>query len=250
MSKYLSTSFRLAIVLLSAIAFSGCSAKKRIADLEPTFLEDVDIQSKVDNLPFQHAWFDPDSNGNSYHSIFIKPVSVDRLTVDQWIRSNNAIITSKEDYITEAKEIAIYFHEQLVEQLKSLARSKWTILEQPNKDCLIVEIALTELEFSHPVTRAAALLVPVPGTGAAVGAVSDPHVAFAARISDAGSGKLLGTFADRKFPPARIIDLNKLTVSSAPREVVAIWSELIAEAFSKGRYVKTEGSSKFSLKPW
>jgi hypothetical protein len=59
------------------------------------------------------------------------------------------------------------------------------VLKEPNRKSVVVEIVLTEIEFSHPLARAASLAAPVPGTGPALTAITDPHVAFAARITDA-----------------------------------------------------------------
>ena len=112
-----------------------------------------------------------------------------------------------------------------------------------------MEIALTELEFSHPVARAGSLAAPVPGSGAALSSISDPHASFALRVSDP-SGNLAATVADRQFPPARIVDLNKLTVSSSIREVCSIWAQTIAEALNKGRFSLVTAPSSFSLSPW
>jgi len=84
----------------------------------------------------------------------------------------------------------------------------------------------------------------------AVSAVSDPHVAFAARFSDGGTGKLLATIADRRFPPTRIVDLNKLTVTSSAREVCAIWAKIIAEGLNSDKLTKVKQQGSFSLLPW
>ena len=114
---------------------------------------------------------------------------------------------------------------------------------------MVVEIALTELEFSHPLARAGSLVAPVPGAGSALSSISDPHVAFAMRVTDASTGELLFTAADRRFAPTRIIDLNKLTVSSSVREIVALWADVI------GRGIQSDGFTKIKTKtfdwlPW
>jgi len=114
----------------------------------------------------------------------------------------------------------------------------------------VLDIALTELEFSHPIARAGSLASPIPGTGVAVSAVSDPHVAFAMRITDGSTGELLATAADRKFSPIRIVDLNKLTVTSSPREIVQNWSLELADAIQLGRFAEVESRGDFKLHPW
>lgn len=123
------------------------------------------------------------------------------------------------------------------------------VTDRPTEGTLVIEIALTELEFSHPVARAGALAAPVPGTGAALSTITDPHVAFAARLTDATTGELVASIADRKFPPMRIVDLNKLTVKSSAREVVALWATSIGQAL-QGNGIDPVTEKRFSLLPW
>ncbi len=232
---------------LLASLFTGCSAYKRVADVNPIFLEGVDVHSKIDNLPFDQAWVKDDFDGRKYSKLIIKPIRTDLLT--GWERSMSAFIASKESYDLEARKIADYFHAQLVKDIEEYNDNRILVTEKAGADVLTMEIALTELEFSHPVARAAALAAPVPGTGAALATITDPHAAFAARITDP-SGRLVATVADRKFPPTRIIDLNKLMVTSSVREVSSIWAKTMAEALNKGRFQKTEREGRFSILPW
>lgn len=217
--------------------------------IEPTFLEGSDPTRKIDNLPFDHAWIRDGFNGRDYTKLYVEDIRSDLLPEKAWLRSTSLIITSKEDYDTEAKKIAEHFKERLLKDLKEYKDTKVVLVEAPDKETITMEIALTELEFSHPGARTAALVSPVPGTGAALGSMSDPHVAFAARFNDP-EGKLAVTLADRAYPPSRIVDFNKMTVTSSPNEVVQRWSEVLAESINNGKLVKTDRSSRFSLLPW
>lgn len=71
-------------------------------------------------------------------------------------------------------------------------------------------------------------------------------MAFAARITDADTGQLIATVADRKFAPVRIVDLNKLTVSSTPREISQLWADTIATAINSDGFTKVD-EKRFSL---
>jgi hypothetical protein len=81
-------------------------------------------------------------------------------------------------------------------------------------------------------------------------AISDPHVAFAARVYDGKTGKLVATAADRKFPPTRLLDLNKVTVTSPNREIVSTWANIIAGALNRDGFAKVESQGTFSILPW
>ena len=149
-------------------------------------------------------------------------------------------------------EIALYFHEQLVAELRKVyeRHPRLKVVTSPASDAVNLELGFTELVLSRPVARAAAMAAPVPGLEFALSAMSEPHVAFAARFTSQDGTILLGTVADRRFPPMRAIDLNKLTVSSSAREIVAQWARELAEAIEFNQLVPVERSSRFSLRPW
>ena len=119
----------------------------------------------------------------------------------------------------------------------------------PGPRTIVVEIALTELEFSRPIARAGSMVAPIPGAGAALSMISDPHAAFAARVTDGATGELIATAADRKFPPTRIVDLNKLTVTSSAREICSLWADSIARGIQSKDGEKITSQS-FSFLPW
>jgi hypothetical protein len=235
-------------VFLSS-AIIGCGAYKRIAPVSPTFLEGVDTTSTVENLPFDHAWVKPNFDSRKYTRLLIKPIRTDLVSDESRTHSLSAFLATEEAYDEAVGQIAEYFHTELIDAIGEYPGNRITIVDKPGPDVITAEIALTEVEFSHPVARAASLAAPIPGTGAAISAVTDTHAAFALRITDP-SGKLVATVADRKYPPTRIIDLNKLTVSSSAREVCALWADTMAEAFNKGRFAPTSAKGRFSLWFW
>ena len=227
----------------------GCAVRDRITPVSNTFLEDVDTTKRLSTLPYQHSWVSSKFDGRSYRKIFIKPVRVDRLDHDGWTRSASAAITSKDDYVLEASALAAFFRSELIEKVRSFEGGRFQIATRPGPGVAVLELAFTELEFSHPAARAASLASPIPGSGAALSSVTDPHAAFAGRLYD-DTGRLVATVADRKFPPARIIDLNKLTVSSSVREVCSLWAETLAKAINQGQWVPIDANDTFSIRPW
>ena len=232
-----------------SLLLAACAARSRVIPIGNTFLEDVDTTKSLENLPFDHAWVHRSVLKASYDSIYIKPVRLDLLPRDAWRMSTSSIIDSEEAYLEKAKEIATYFEEQLREKFAN-SDSQWLrVVGTPNQRSLTLEIAFTELEFSHPLVRAAALAAPVPGTGPAVSAISDPHAAFALRLTDSSSRTLVASAASRKFAPLRLVDFNKLTVSSSVREISALWAASIVESIQSGGMNKVS-EKRFSLIPW
>lgn len=236
--------------IAALMLMSSCSAAARVQSVDNTFLADVDVSKKLQNLPFDHSWVWSDRSRDDYAAVCIKPVRTDTLNQKNWSRSASAFITSSADYNEKANEVANHFQQKLIEEINTKPNHRYQVVENPTEGVIVVEFALTELEFSHPIARAGALASPVPGTGAALSAISDPHAAFAMRMTDGSTGELLVTAADRKFPPTRVVDLNKMTVSSSPREVCQNWAKEFAEALNEGRFGEVKSVGVFSILPW
>lgn len=248
--RFFSGFLRVSLLIVLALSWSGCAARERTKPLGKLFLEDRDVLVADDELPFLHAWIDPNLPRGYYSKVFFRSVTTDRLPKDAWKASRSTFLISKESYLKEASALADYFKSELRKKAERYPKASFSVVNEPGEATLVFDIAITELEFSHPVTKAGMLLVPVPGASVAFSAVSDPHVAFAARVYDGKSGALIATLGDRKFPPVRVIDVNKLTVTSSTREIVSTWADIIAEGLNRERFVKVHDKGIFRILPW
>jgi hypothetical protein len=238
------------LALLLTVMLTGCALKDRTSTIPQTFLEDRDITEKDDKLPFSHSWIDPEVPAGYYTQVYFRSVTADKLPDDAWIASASTFMTSKESYKKEAAALAEYFKKQLISKVNKYKNGTVKVVDQAEPHTLVFDIAITELEFSHPITKAGVMFIPVPGSSLAFNAVSDPHVTFAARVYDGETGKLVATLGDRKFPPVRLIDLNKVTVTSSPREIVSTWAEIFAEGLNADRFAPVKSRGIFSILPW
>lgn len=241
---------RVLLATLVAQMFVACAAKEHVKPISKVYLEDRDVSVTDDSLPFNHAWIDPQIPPGHYTKVFFRLVTIDKLPKGAWKASKSPYITSEKSFLKEAKLLADYFVECLNTKVKKYPKGTFVITDKAEPGGLVFDIAITELEFTHPVEKAGVMLVPVPGASVAFSAVSEPHVAFAARVYDGERGTLLATVADRKFPPLRLLDVNKLTVTSSAREIVSIWADLIAEGLNRERFAKVSSRGIFSILPW
>lgn len=190
------------LLILASIfcTLGGCTIYKQIQPISPVFLEGATLNSTVDRVPFQHAW-SSSNPGAGIRSVFVRPVRIDLLPPDSWIESTSLGITSVEDYNRVAQSLAGYFDVRLREELQLVyERSKrLAIRDAPSQDSVILEIAITEMILSRPVSHAVGMAAPVPGLGMAMSAMHEPHVAFAARFLSPDGATLLGTLADRRL---------------------------------------------------
>lgn len=228
----------------------GCAIQERTKDLPPIFLEDRDLTQTDKTLPFKHAWIDPNLPPESYTNVFFRKVTADTLPADGWEASKSIFLTKESEYKKLANDLADYFKQELVSAVSTYPKGVVTVVESPQPRGVIFDIALTELEFSHPIQKAGIMLVPIPGSSVIFNAVSDPHVAFAARVYDAQTGKLIATLADRRFPPTRLLDVNRLTLSSSAREICQTWADIIAEGLNRERFADVPDRGFFAILPW
>lgn len=243
------SSVRHHFLLLGLCFLTGCAAKQRVSPLSSIYLEDANLSQQIKTLPFDHSAVTADAAKSRFTSVYFEPIRIDLLPAEDWARSSSSVISSKADFDREARALAEYFRTELEGRMREEGKGKYSVASKSGPGVLDVKIVFTELEFSHPGARAASLVAPIPGTGAMVSSISDPHVSFAARLSDGGSGKLIATAADRKFAPTRILDLNKLTATSSAREICSLWAASISEAIASGGVTEIK-EKKFDWKPW
>lgn len=235
-------------ILLSLLP--GCAVNERTKPISNTFLEDRDVSIEDDTLPFHHAWVDPELPLGYYTEVYFRSVTIDKLPKDSWGASSSVYISSEKDFLKESQLLAEYFLQQLKKKVEKYPNGTMKVVEKPEAHGLVFDIALTEIEFSHPIENTGALLAPVPGSAMLFSTISDPHVAFAIRVYDGKTGKLVATAADRKYPPARLMDFNKVTATSPNREIVSTWAEIIAEVLNRDGFAKVSSRGIFSILPW
>ena len=232
-----------------AVVTSGCAVSDRTKPASTIFLEDRDVSTHDDDLPFLHSWVEPNFPLGHYKSAYFRSVTIDRLPKDSWKASSSSYITSEKDYLKESKLLADYFLEQLKKKVEKYPDGTIKVVDKAEPDSLVFDFALTEIEFSNPIENTGALLVPLPGSAMLFSTISNPHVAFAARVYDGKTGRLVATAADRKYPPTRLMDFNKVTATSPDREIVSTWAEIIAEALNREGFAKVSDRGIFSILP-
>jgi len=233
----------------AALALAGCAISERIEELPATFLEDVPPESALAGGSFQHVWRNPDPARRTFETVYVAPVRTDLLPPGMWRRSLSEWVHSEPSFARRVHELASLFREELVAALRAAPRGPLELTDDPTHTSVILEIALTEVVLARPTIHAAALAAPLPGVELALSTMSDPHLSFAARLA-APDGHLLATVADRRFPPIRVIDLNKLTLTSSGREIVREWALELAPLLKLPDTRPGTRRLPISISPW
>lgn len=241
--------FLFCLILLGIV---GCAAEKRMQPTKVTaFLmsEGAAPKGPLKNLPFDLAQVQPGFNPDNYSKVIIAPINTSYINWDDWRNSLSVAIASKEGYTTEVASLATFAKQALSDAFASKEGNRFQIVNSRSPGTLTIEISLSEVTFGKPLTSAGALVAPVPGASVIVGAAVDSSVAFEMRIRDASTNQILASVADRAFPTARIVNFNKLSASSACREIVETWAKLVVKSLNEGKLGKVS-RPKFELVPW
>lgn len=242
----------ISIFLIVPFITLGCAVEKRIEPVKITpFLGEVGLvkSSKLEHLPFGQSWVAADFDSDKYLNIVISPVTTDYINLDDWRDSLSVAINSKEDYKKEIDQLAKFATEQLHLAFVNDKENRFKVAGEIKPATLILEMSLSEIIFAKPLASAGALVAPVPGAGVAASAITDPYVGFEVKLRDAFNQRIMAAVADRSFSTARIVNFNKLTASSANRDIIQAWVKLAVRSLNGGK-MKKISKKAFEIIPW
>ena len=202
----------------ACIALSSCAIEHAGKPFEPTkFLTSTgtDTKERITRLPFEHSWRDPGMDISKYKNIVVRPVTVKYLHTENWEDSKSAEIPDQRAFERRARKLAEHFTKHLNISFSDPICLFYKINDTSKPDTLILEVALTEVRFRDLSAKP----------------LDTPFCGFEAKVTDARTGKLLVTVADRRGPDLHISgDDTHLTDS---KEICAIWARQLMEASNK-----------------
>jgi hypothetical protein len=211
------------------LGLTGCTVGK-IATPAPTspFLAatGADTTGRKSRLPFDHSWRSPTADTVHYKNIVVRPVTTKWLRAEQWGDSVSEFMPDRKHYVKQCGVLARYWTTSLKKAFSSPVCSYYITDSTSQPGTLILEVALTEVNFGRP--------------PAGVGSM-----AFEARVKDAATGKYVAIAADRRATISKIAKFDKGTFTLANQELIDEWSEQLMEASNKELF-PTVGSSVFS----
>jgi hypothetical protein len=218
-------SFRLAAALFG-FALTGCTVGK-IATPAPVspFLTatGADTSGRIARLPFDHSWRSPKAEAGNYKNIVVRPVSIHWLRKEQWGESESPLVPDRKRYLKQCDVLARYWTKSLRKAFSSPVCSYYITDDTSKPGTLILEVALTEVNFGRPPA----------GLGS---------MAFEARVKDAATGKYAATAADRRATVSKIAGFNEKTLTKANQEIIDEWSQQLMEVSNKELFPTVKSS--------
>jgi hypothetical protein len=156
----------------------------------------------------------------------VRPVTTQWLRAEQWGDSVSEFVPGRKQYVRQCGVLARYWTSSLKKAFSSPVCSYYITDSTSRPGTLILEVALTEVNFGRP--------------PAGVG-----NMAFEARVKDAATGKYIAIAADRRATISKISALDQGTFTRANQALIDEWSQQLMEASNKELF-PTVGSSVFS----
>lgn len=252
--------FVLLIVVIAGLVLSGCTtmnsmessmdAKLKAPPSEGAGFVPVQQMDRRSDLPFDKAWIKQGVDWKRYRTIYVTPVHTEYLIKANWWQQN----IRADHYQQDVADMAAFMRTQFIQAFQNDARQRLRVVPAPQKDSLLLEMALTELVPSDVFLNAIKVGGPYgSGLAAAVlerGTQAQSTVAFEARVRDADHRETLAMFADREYATVRPIDLKGFTWYGNAHDIIKQWSQQCVEIANRrpGQIIKP--ASTFSLKPW
>ncbi len=248
------------VILLIVLILSGCSTMTSMQSSMESQLKAPPSQgagyvpmqqmAKRPDLPFNKVWVKQGVNWNQYRTIYIAPVNTSYLMQANWWQQTIRADQMRQD----AAHMASYMRSQFIRAFQNDPNHRFRVVMSPQKDSLILEMALTELVPSHVLLNAIKIAGPY-GSGVAAAALergteAQSTVAFEARIKEARSGQIIAMAADREYATTRIIDLRGLTWYGNAEQIIQQWAQQFVQVANRRPGQTVKAASTFSLKPW
>jgi len=227
------TTVRLFLVALS-VGLASCSFQKVATSARPTaFLTSSGTNSslKISRLPFQHSWRNPSVDLSQYRHVVLRPVTTAYLRKEQWKDSYSLYVPDSSAYQKHCNELARYFTSSMRRSFSARGSRLALANSAAGAGTLVIEAALTEVTFGRPAGYVGSMAV--PGGSLVNSAAASPVNAFELKVTDAATGRLVATVADRRGTRLKLVDFNQLTYDKANKEICDEWSQQLMQASNK-----------------
>ena len=251
----------LALMLCVTGTLSGCSAIQSGSDdakalaVKPApnagFIEQPDRQVKRADLPFQKVWIKPGFDKSGYRELIVAPVNTQYMLKMDWLHDMSSAKWVG-DVKKDIKELAQYFHDQVVKDFEADPNHRFQVIESPVQHklpALRLELALIEIDPSMPVLHALSWAGPI-GTGTAAGVVNQRRAAFEGRLRDLETGEIVATFADRDMQAAGPLDLTRLTWYGPAKGIMDQWAKQFVQIANRKPDEVITDPTAFTLRPF
>ncbi len=237
------------LLLMGAIAF-GCKAKP---SEEPSDFvgDDHEFDETHEMYPFHRIWLDESWNDPEIKTLVVAPVNVDNVKKATWWTKANLKGHNLEEVL---QKLAVWTQEKFQEKFRKDKEHRFEVVDTPQDDSYIVELALVEVvpnKASLGALGLAATVVAAPlGAGIAAKETAKGKVAIEGRWRRASDDFIVAEFTDREHGKFGPINLRRATWYGHAHGIIGEWAEQWVEIANSGERKKIKDTRTWTLMPW
>ncbi len=238
-------------LLWCSVTMLGCKAKEGPAS---GYLEDTAQESRMtkdEQYPFHRVWFDPSWNSSTMKTLVVRPVNTQYLEEAGWWTKTNLKGGKLEE---DTANLALYIQETFLRKFSEDKNQRFAVVDAPQDDSLILEMALVEIvpnKASLGALGLAATVVAAPvGAGIAAKETAKGKVAIEGRWVRASDGKVVAMWADREHGKFGPWNLRRATWYGHAHKIVSEWADQWVKIANAPPDEKIKDTKTFTLRPW
>lgn len=219
-----------------AVAAGGCKASTAP---DAGFISNPEVLRPDDTMPFDAVWFKEGVDLSHFKTVYIAPVDTTHLLkLDWWDKTNIA----PGDQESQAQELGEYFRNEVKEQFSDADANKYTVVDTPGDDTLVVELALVEVVPTKVWLNAIGYIL--------AGALDQGVTAFEGRFRDGKTKEVIAEFKDREYGQMDVVSLADFEWCRHSRHTVEVWGDDLEEICYGAPGGSISGMSTVTLRPW
>lgn len=230
----------LGFLALGSVILLGAGCKAPPAKTTEFFGKTDGLQAVPEIEATHQMWAQPGVNWNKFRKIHIAPVNTKFLRErTAWQKMSFAEFDAKgvqalADFVRQAFSDA---------QRHNRGKHPLEVVDQPDRETVVVEMAITELVPTKNWLNLATL--------AAVGYSFDKGIiAIEGRLRDGADGAIIGKFADREAGKDNILNIKDLGLSAHARAIIREWAQQSVAIVNAEEGETVRDSSGFEWKVW
>lgn len=222
--------------LVICILLVGCRASMAP---DAGFVPQPELLHPDKALPFDAVWLQDGVDLRSYKKVYIAPIDTTHLLkLDWWEQANMAPGDQKQ----QADQLAAYFRDAVVKAFKDDDAKSYQVVETPQPDALLVELAIVEVVPTKVWLNAIGYAV--------AGALSQGTTAFEGRFRDGKTNRVVAELKDREFGQFDVVSINDLTWYRHSEHTIRIWSDDLRKVCQRTPTEAIAPMSTVTLKLW
>ena len=214
----------------------GCRAS---AAPDAGFIDQPQLMHQDDKLPFDAVWFKDGIDYSKFKTVYIAPVDTTHLLQQDWWDKANFAAGSQEQ---QAEELAEYLRNQVKQQFVDDDENRYSVVDTPANDSLIVELAIVEVVPTKVWLNAIGYIV--------LGPLDQGVTAFEGRFRDGATQEVIAEFKDREFGQMDIVSIADLQWNRHSRHTCEAWGDQLEEVLYRKPGETVSRMSTVTLRPW